>query len=71
MAVSLVYSQGYAHGDLHLGNCMLQLPCSLNNLPVKQLYAKFGAPELEPIVRSDGKPTSLAPGVPLYVVKLL
>ncbi|KAK0751238.1 kinase-like domain-containing protein [Schizothecium vesticola] len=71
IAVSTVHSQGYAHGDLHLGNCMLQLPYSLNNLSVKQLYAKFGAPDSEPVVRSDGKPTSSAPGVPPYVVKPL
>ncbi|KAK5651367.1 hypothetical protein OQA88_12600 [Cercophora sp. LCS_1] len=71
IAVSLVHSQGYAHGDLHLGNCMLQLPRSLNNLSVEQLYAKFGAPEREPVVRSDGKPTSSASGVPPYVVKPL
>jgi len=70
-AVSLVHSQGYAHGDLHLGTCMLQLPCSLNNISVEQLYAKFGAPEPEPVVRSDGKPTSSAPGVPPYVAKPL
>jgi len=76
MAISLVHSQGYAHGDLHLGNCMLQLPpCSLNNLSVNQLYAKFGAPEIEPVVAvqngDDGEPTSRAPGVPSYVVKPL
>jgi serine/threonine protein kinase len=69
MAVSLVHSQGFAHGDLHLGNCMLQLPRSLDNLSVEELYAKFGAPELEPVVRSDGKPTSSVPGVPPYVVQ--
>jgi len=47
---------------------MLQLPRSLDNLSVEELYTKFGAPELEPIVRSDGKPTSSVPGVPPYVV---
>ncbi|KND93135.1 Serine/threonine-protein kinase SRPK [Tolypocladium ophioglossoides CBS 100239] len=49
MAVSLVHSQGYAHG-------------------VEQLYAKFGAPEPEPVLRLDGKPTSLASGVPSHVI---
>jgi serine/threonine protein kinase len=48
---------------------MLQLPRSLDNLSVEELYAKFGAPELEPVVRSDGKPTSSVPGVPPYVVQ--
>lgn len=33
-----------------------------------QLYTKFGAPELEPVVRRDKKPTSTAAGVPLYAV---
>ncbi|OHF03682.1 SRPK2 bound unphosphorylated [Colletotrichum orchidophilum] len=68
MAVSLVHSQGYAHGDLHLGNVLLQLPSSLNNLSVERLYANFGAPEQEPVVRLDGRPTSSAAGVPLYAV---
>ncbi|GJC85702.1 serine/threonine-protein kinase SRPK [Colletotrichum liriopes] len=68
MAISLVHSKGYAHGDLHLGNLLLQLPSSLNNLSVEQLYAKFGAPEPEPVVRLDGKPTSSAAGVPSYAI---
>ncbi|KAK0656685.1 kinase-like domain-containing protein [Cercophora newfieldiana] len=69
MAVSLIHSQGFAHGDLHLGNCMLQLLRSLDNLSVEELYVKFGAPKLELVVRSDGKPTSSVPGVPPYVVQ--
>ncbi|KPM35718.1 hypothetical protein AK830_g10846 [Neonectria ditissima] len=35
---------------------------------VEQLYAKFGAPEPEPIVRLDGKPTSSVAGVPSHAV---
>ncbi|TEA11519.1 hypothetical protein C8034_v007313 [Colletotrichum sidae] len=68
VAVSQVHSQGYVHGDLHLGNLLLQLPSSLNNLSVEQLYAKFGAPELEPVVRLDGEPIPPSVGVPLHVV---
>ncbi|KAF7552157.1 hypothetical protein G7Z17_g4490 [Cylindrodendrum hubeiense] len=68
MAVALVHSQGYAHGDLHLGNLLLQLPSSLNNLSVEQLYARFGAPEPEPVIRLDGKPISSASGVPLQAI---
>jgi len=68
MAISLVHSQGYAHGDLHLGNILLQLPSSLNNLSVEQLYANFGAPEPEPVVSLDGKPASSATGTPSYAV---
>ncbi|KAI1191745.1 kinase-like protein [Nemania serpens] len=68
MAVSFVHSQGYAHGDLHLGNILLQLPSSVAKLSVEQLYAEFGAPELEPIVRVDKKPISPTGGVPSYAI---
>ncbi|KAI3528618.1 SRPK2 bound unphosphorylated [Colletotrichum abscissum] len=68
IAISLVHSQGYAHGDLHLGNLLLRLPPSLNDLSVDQLYAKFGAPEPEPVVRLDKNSTSSAAGVPSYAV---
>lgn len=54
--------------DLHLGNLLLQLPSSLNTLSPEQLYAKFGAPEPEPLVRLDGKPVSSTPGVPSHVI---
>ncbi|EXK36081.1 serine/threonine protein kinase [Fusarium oxysporum f. sp. lycopersici 4287] len=53
-AVAHVHSRVYAHGDLHLGNLLLRLPASLNNLSIDQLYAKFGAPKLKPIARLDG-----------------
>ncbi|TQN68767.1 Serine/threonine-protein kinase SRPK [Colletotrichum shisoi] len=68
IAVSIVHSHGYAHGDLHLGNLLLQLPSSLNNVSADQFYAEFGAPEPEAIVRLDGKPTSSAAGVPPYAI---
>ncbi|KAI0399364.1 kinase-like domain-containing protein [Xylaria palmicola] len=67
MAVCFIHSEGYAHGDLHPGNLLLRLPSSLNDLSVKQLYAKFGPPQREPIVRTDGKPIPVT-GVPLYAV---
>ncbi|KAF5025353.1 hypothetical protein F66182_2564 [Fusarium sp. NRRL 66182] len=67
-ALSHVHSHGYAHGDIHLGNILLQLPSSLNNLSVEQLYAKFGAPEPEPVTRLDGNTTTYpAAGVPSHV----
>ncbi|KFA70750.1 hypothetical protein S40288_09215 [Stachybotrys chartarum IBT 40288] len=68
VAVSLIHSQGYAHGDLHLGNLLLQLPSSLNNLSIQQLYAQYGEPEREPVIRLDTQAASTAPGVPSYVV---
>ncbi|KAI0816352.1 kinase-like domain-containing protein [Xylaria sp. FL0064] len=67
MAVCFIHSEGYAHGDLHLGNLLLRLPSSLSDLSVEQLYAKFGAPECEPITRTDGMPTPIS-GVPSYAV---
>ncbi|SCO91917.1 related to dis1-suppressing protein kinase dsk1 [Fusarium oxysporum] len=58
-AVAHVHSRVYAHRDLHLGNLLLRLPASLNNLSIDQLYAKFGAPKLKPIARLDGDDISL------------
>ncbi|KAF5596055.1 SRPK2 bound unphosphorylated [Fusarium subglutinans] len=55
-AVAHVHSRGYAHG------------ASLNNLTINQLYAKFGAPILEPIVRLDGSVEPLPTGVPSHSV---
>ncbi|EXU98479.1 protein kinase [Metarhizium robertsii] len=68
MAVSLVHARGYAHGDLHLGNLLLQLPSSLNTLSVEQLYARYGEPEREPVVCLDVRAASTDPGVPSYAV---
>ncbi|KAJ0135407.1 Uncharacterized protein HZ326_21574 [Fusarium oxysporum f. sp. albedinis] len=67
-AVAHVHSRVYAHGDLHLGNLLLRLPASLNNLSIDQLYAKFGAPKLKPIARLDGSVEPLPTGVPYYAV---
>ncbi|KAM7215302.1 Serine/threonine-protein kinase [Rhypophila decipiens] len=74
MAVSLIHTQGYAHGDIHFGNILLQLPSSLNTLTVQQLYEQFGAPDPQPVVllketgeetrQSDSEPSPLPPGVP-------
>ncbi|KAF5582802.1 SRPK2 bound unphosphorylated [Fusarium pseudocircinatum] len=55
-AVAHVHSRGYAHG------------ASLNNLSIDQLYAKFGAPTLEPIVRLDGSVEPLPTDVPSHAV---
>ncbi|KAH7305020.1 kinase-like domain-containing protein [Stachybotrys elegans] len=67
LAVSLVHSQGYAHGDLHLGNVLLEHPYPLDNLSVSQLYATIGEPEPEHITREDGKPIPLG-SVPPHLV---
>ncbi|KAG5744622.1 hypothetical protein H9Q70_012685 [Fusarium xylarioides] len=55
-AVAHVHSRGYAHG------------ASLNDLTIDQLYAKFGAPKLEPIVRLDGSVEPLPAGVPSHAI---
>lgn len=68
LAVSAVHSQGYVHGDLHLGNILLQLPSSLNTLSVELLYAQFGAPELEPVVPLKKEQACPATRVPPYAV---
>ncbi|KAK2033219.1 kinase-like protein [Colletotrichum zoysiae] len=68
MAVSFVHSQGYAHGDLHLGNLLLQLPHSFNDLSIDQLYSKIGAPKLKPVIRLDKPSASPAAGVPSHAV---
>lgn len=54
--------------DLHLGNLLLQLPSSLNSLSIQQLYARYGAPEQEPVIRLDTQAASTDPGVPSYAV---
>ncbi|KAG7140649.1 hypothetical protein HYQ45_002602 [Verticillium longisporum] len=59
---------GYVHGDLHLGNILLQLPSSLNTLSVELLYAQFGAPELEPVVPLKKEQACPATRVPPYAV---
>lgn len=51
--------------DLHLGNILLQLPSTLDQLSEKQLYDQFDSPDPEPVRRADGKP--LASGVPPHV----
>lgn len=44
-----------------MGNILLCLPSTLDQLSEKQLHNQFGPPEPEPVRRADGEP--LAPGV--------
>ncbi|KAL1872991.1 hypothetical protein Daus18300_004132 [Diaporthe australafricana] len=46
----------------------MELPSSLNDLSVEQLYAKFGAPEPEHVVRLDGESIDLEAGIPSHAV---
>ncbi|RXG41449.1 hypothetical protein VDGE_05247 [Verticillium dahliae] len=66
IAVARIHTLGIVHGDIHLGNLLLQLPGEeIDKLTVKELYEKYGDPEAEPVVRVDKQPiTSLS--VPAY-----
>ncbi|KAG6172709.1 hypothetical protein E4U27_006942 [Claviceps purpurea] len=68
MALSLLHKRGYAHGDLHLGNLLLQLPLSLDDLSTEQLYECYGEPVKESITWLDPKRVSAYPSAPSYVV---
>ncbi|KAF5027107.1 hypothetical protein F66182_819 [Fusarium sp. NRRL 66182] len=65
MAVAYIHKQGLVHGDLHMGNILLRLPSTLDQLSEEELYNKFDPPDPEPVRRADGKP--LPPGVPQHV----
>ncbi|GKT49985.1 SRSF protein kinase 2 [Colletotrichum spaethianum] len=54
--------------DLRIGNFLLQLPYSLDNLSIQQLYARYGEPEKELVIRLDTQAPSTDPGVPSYAV---
>lgn len=64
LAVDYVHAQGFVHGDLHLGNILLKVPPSFDQLSPEQLYDEYRAPELEPVIHLDSNP--LPPGVPSY-----
>ncbi|KAG6179095.1 hypothetical protein E4U27_003401 [Claviceps purpurea] len=46
---NIVHEKGYAHGDLHLNNLLLQLPSSLDNMSVEKLYETYGKPLIYPV----------------------
>lgn len=50
--------------DIHLGNILVPLPQSIDNLSPDQFYAKYGSPYYEPIKRFDNQP--LPAGVPSH-----
>ncbi|OBT77013.1 hypothetical protein VF21_02968 [Pseudogymnoascus sp. 05NY08] len=64
LAVAFIHSQGIVHGDIHLGNVLLQLPPEVDQLSDEQLYEKYGLPTTEPVVRFDGQ--KLPPGIPTH-----
>ncbi|PYH79545.1 kinase domain-containing protein [Aspergillus uvarum CBS 121591] len=56
--VSFLHSLGFVHGDLHLGNILVQFPRSLDCIAPSELYERYGEPESEEVVRLDDKPLS-------------
>lgn len=64
LVVHYVHAQEIVHGDLHLGNILLKVPSNFDLLSLEQLYEKYGAPELDPVVHLDGNPLPL--GVPSH-----
>ncbi|KAK8121705.1 protein kinase [Apiospora sp. TS-2023a] len=69
LAVSLIHSRGYVHGDIHLRNVLVKLPSTIDELSIGEFRKTFGSPETVPILRADGE--SLPPNTPpLAVVPL-
>lgn len=64
LVVDYIHAQGVVHGDLHMGNILLNLPSAFDHLSLDQLYKQYGGPEPEPVVHMDGK--ALPPGVPSH-----
>jgi serine/threonine protein kinase len=64
LVVDFIHAQGIVHGDLHLGNILLKVPPTFDQITLEELYEKYGAPELDPVVDLNGNP--LSPGVPSY-----
>ncbi|KAF5576745.1 kinase domain-containing protein [Fusarium pseudoanthophilum] len=64
MATAYVHRTGFVHGDIHLGNVLLQLPGSeLDHLSIQQVYEKYYKPDPYSVTRADGQPVT-SPSVP-------
>ncbi|KAJ5186385.1 hypothetical protein N7449_011149 [Penicillium cf. viridicatum] len=67
--VAFLHSNDIVHGDLHLGNILVQFlvqfPESIDRYSTSELYERFGEPESEAVVRLDGMP--LSNGIPAHV----
>ncbi|KAK7983240.1 hypothetical protein PG989_010642 [Apiospora arundinis] len=66
LAVSLIHSRGFVHGDIHLRNVLVKLPSSIDELPIENFREKFGEAETVPVFRADGEP--LSPNAPPHAV---
>ncbi|OJZ81888.1 hypothetical protein ASPFODRAFT_222407 [Aspergillus luchuensis CBS 106.47] len=57
--VAFLHGQDIVHGDLHLGNILVQFPREgIDTLSTAELYEKYGEPYSEAVVRLDSKPLS-------------
>ncbi|QKX54862.1 uncharacterized protein TRUGW13939_01952 [Talaromyces rugulosus] len=67
LVVDYVHAQGIVQGDLHLGNILLKVPPTFDQISLEQLYGKYGEPELDPVVHLDGRRRPIpTPGVPSH-----
>ncbi|BCS15625.1 hypothetical protein RIB2604_03500680 [Aspergillus luchuensis] len=64
--VAVLHGQDIVHGDLHLGNILVQYPREgIDALSTAELYEKYGEPYSEAVIRLDSKP--LANNIPARV----
>ncbi|KAI1643333.1 kinase-like protein [Daldinia loculata] len=67
LSMAAMHSQGYVHGNFHLGNVLLRFPSSaFRDLSDQQLYDKYGEPSCEPITPIEG--VKRPPNLPSYGV---
>ncbi|KAF7588324.1 hypothetical protein BBP40_005890 [Aspergillus hancockii] len=55
LAVEYIHARRVVHTDLRLGNILLRLPVSFDQLSIEQLYAKHQPPAPEPVVPLAGQ----------------
>ncbi|KAI9045265.1 uncharacterized protein KD926_009679 [Aspergillus affinis] len=65
LAVEYIHAQGYVHGDLHLGNILLEMPPGFNQLSIERLYQEYGE---NPVIHLDNKHKPLLPNIPSHGV---
>ncbi|KAJ5793784.1 CMGC/SRPK protein kinase [Penicillium paradoxum] len=63
--VAFLHDENIVHGDLHLGNILVQFPEAIDHLSTSELHGRFGRPEPDDVVRVDGK--QLSDSIPPYV----
>ncbi|KAJ5697873.1 protein kinase-like protein [Penicillium malachiteum] len=66
-AVAYIHSRGIVHGDIHMGNILLDLATSVDSFSIPELYHNYGEPVSESLERYDERP--LPPGVPTHITE--